>query len=76
VRERRPHVDSYVTDEIRYAPRKREGRWIVVRQVYRDGRWWSQLHRQQEASDADNALDRASTAAWAERKTREDERGD
>jgi hypothetical protein len=74
--ERTAHVDSYVTDEIRYAPRKRDGVWIVVRQVYRDGRWWSQLHTQQPALHADHALGLASTAAWIERKELEERRGD
>jgi hypothetical protein len=75
--DRRARLDAYVSETVRYAPRKREGRWIVTRQVRKaDGRWYAQLSTQEEAKGADDALERATTSATAERKRGEKQRGD
>lgn len=53
----------------RWAARRRDGGWFAVRQVRKgDGRWYSQLHTQMEASGRADAIASAAGFAAEERE--------
>ncbi len=60
--------EAYASDCVRFAPRKVDGRWVVYRQVKREGEWFTQLHTAIAARDAEHALALATTYAYTERK--------
>lgn len=68
----RVYADAYVNDCVRYGARRFDDQWCAIRQVVRNGGWYSQLHTAIPTKDAETALGLAAQRAYVERMQREE----